>query len=148
MPIRRRSTAVVAVALALLIAAPAGSAPERRERRVKKAFTAEGSFYSNTGITHTEFIFKCPEMPASQGVDGYVIELPPYFTTRSSVATVKATGVSVGRQDIELSFYSYGCEQGELFNRAPVEVPPFTRYIIVEDLTGARVDFQLTLTEK
>lgn len=138
---------VLAIALVLVGLTPTTSSLAAGKRKPKK-FEVEGSFYGAGVITHSDFIFECPELPATQSVDAFVVEVPTEFGAKPSVATVVATSVSLDPA-VELSFYSYGCGQGEeLYLNPPVVVPAGTGYIVVQDLQGGNVNFKLTLTQK
>ncbi len=98
-------------------------------------------------MTHENFVVQCPEIPATQGVDAYVVEVPPEFGAKPSQVRVEATSVTA-EPTIELSFYGYGCDQGELYVGAPTTVPSGTRFIVVQDLQGVNVAFEATLTQR
>ena len=137
-------TAATAVAL-LGAALPAST--QAKPKRKPKTFTAEGMIVGTGFATHSHFILQCPEVPETQGADAYVVEVPMEFGAKPSEVTVTATSVSVDPA-VELSFYSYGCDQGDLYVNPPATVPAGTGYIVVQDTTGAAVDFELTLTQR
>lgn len=134
-------------ALSLVVTALPGTTHAAAKRKPPKKFTAEGLVAGTGVVTHSEFIAQCPGLPASQGVDAYVIEVPWEFGAKPSEATVEVTSVSLNPA-IELSFYGYGCDQGELYAEAPTTVPANTGFIVVQDLTGGNVNFELTLTQR
>lgn len=145
---RRTTKLVVGMTIVALLAAALPSATQARpKRKPPKVYKAEG-FVAGVGVvTHSNFIAQCPELPASQSVDAYVVEVPFDFGAAESQATVEATSVSLDPA-VELSFYTYGCDQGELYVPAPTTVPAGTGYIVVQDLSGGNVNFELTLTQR
>jgi hypothetical protein len=139
-------TAMVAVGM-LGAAVPATTQAKPKAKPKPKTFTASGLIAGAGFVTHSNFIAQCPEIPATQGVDAFVVEVPMEFAAKPSEATVKATSVSTDGT-VELSYYTYGCDQGELYANPPTTVPAGTGYIVVQDLFGGAVDFELTLTQK
>lgn len=144
---RNLKTMIAATAAFALVAGAAPGVTHAAAKRKPKTFTAEGTIAGTGAVTHSTFILQCPEPPTAQGVDAYVVEVPLDFGLKPSAVTVEATSVSYS-PEIELSFYSYGCDQGELYVPAPTTVPAGTGYIVVQDLQGGNVDFELTLTQK
>ncbi|HEV2757811.1 MAG TPA: hypothetical protein VG318_18785 [Actinomycetota bacterium] len=139
-----------AVTAAIAIGLLGGALPATTQagpKRKPKKFTASGLIAGAGLVTHSNFIAQCPDLPASQGVDAYVVEVPMEFGVKPSEATVKATSVSA-EPTVELSYYSYGCAQGELYVKAPATVPAGTGFIVVQDIQGGAVDFELTLTQR
>lgn len=132
-------------ALGLLVGALPGQT--YAAKRKPKKFTATGTVYGVGVVTHENFIVQCPEPPATQGVDAYVVEVPIEFGAKPSEVVVEATSVTV-EPTIELSFYGYGCDQGELYVPAPTTVPAGTGFIVVQDIQGGNLDFELTLTQR
>ncbi|MFN2587278.1 MAG: hypothetical protein ABR613_04035 [Actinomycetota bacterium] len=144
---RGLGTALTATIVVTLLGAALPGATQAAGKRKPKTFTAEGMVYGAGVVTHSNFIFECPALPTSQGADAYVVEVPMEFAAKPSRATVKATSVSL-EPTVELSFYTYGCEQGDLYVKAPTTVPAGTGYVVVQDLQGGAVDFELTLTQR
>lgn len=137
---------MLALSMALLFAAsapPSGAAPKRAK---KKTFKAEGTFYGVGVLTHENFIVQCPELPTTQGVDAYVVQVPIEFGSKDSIATVVAKSTTLDGV-VELSLYGFGCSQGELYLKPPLVVPAGTGFIIVQDLQGANGSFELKLTQ-
>ena len=93
------------------------------------------------GVTENEFGFQtCPEMPESQGVDGYVFELPDDFDVAGKDAT--ATGDSAAPQyNLDFAWYEADCTfidatvSGDADEIAPV--PAGTHFIVVNQAVGA-----------
>lgn len=143
----RIHTTLLAAAAAVALLAGVMPGASQAAKRKPKTFTAEGSIAGTGFVTHSSFILQCPEVPATQGVDAYVVEVPMEFGARPSNVTVEATSVTTD-PPIELSFYTYGCDQGDLYAEAPTTVPAGTGFIVVQDLQGGAVDFELTLTQR
>lgn len=144
---RMLKTAVAAAAVVGLLGGALPGTTHAAKRKPKpKTFTAEGTVAATGVMTHENFIVSCPEPPPTQGVDSYVVEVPMEFGAKPSQVVVEATSVTA-EPAIELSFYGFGCDQGELYVKAPTTVPAGTGFIVVQDLQGANVDFELTLTQ-
>ena len=137
---------LTAALVAALLTGALPASTQAKPKRKPKTFTAEGTVYGAGVVTHSSFIAQCPEVPTTQGVDAYVVEIPMELAAKPSEATVEATSL-VTDPSVELSFYTYGCEQGELYVGAPTTVPAGTGYIVVQDLNGAAFDFKLLLTQ-
>ena len=144
---RGLKTALTATIAVALLGAALPAATQAKPKRKPKTFTAEGLIVAAGVVTHSNFILQCPDLPASQGADAYVVEVPMEFGAKSSEVTVTATSVSAD-PTVELSFYDYGCGQGDLYVNPPTTVPAGTGYIVVQDLQGGAVDFELTLTQR
>lgn len=144
---RRTTKLIMTATIVAGMGAALPGATQAAGKREPKVYKAEGLIVGAGVATHSNFIFQCPELPASQGADAYVVEVPLEFGTKPSKVTVEATSVSLD-SEVELSFYSYGCEQGELYVNPPATVPAGTGFIVVQDLSGAAVDFELTLTQR
>lgn len=145
---RLKRTITTAITVGLLAGALPGAIEAAPRRKPKpKTFTAEGLIAAPGTVTHASWIAQCPEPPTAQGADAYIVEVPDEFTAKPSEAVVEATSVSTDNT-VELSFYDYGCGQGELYVPAPTTVPAGTKFIVVQDLGGGAVDFKLTLTQQ
>lgn len=115
-----------------------------------KTFVAEGNIAGPVGfITEPEWIVGCPDLPLTQGVDGYVVELPNRFSTADATAHVVGTN-STGIYDMDLHFYSADCERLAVADSTEVDeetsVYPTTRYILVEAYMGIDTNFRLEVT--
>jgi hypothetical protein len=101
------------------------------------------------GITQTEFVRRCA-LPATQGVDGYVIAIPPEHSTGDSVAT--ATGSAPGPYNLDLAFFTADCAfLGDSVTEAAnevAEVPIDTGFIVVNNALGFGVTFLLTVAAR
>ena len=132
---------VAAVAAgSLAIAAPSSAG----ERKKPLTFKASGSLLAPSpidlfgqGITRTEFTTACA-VPATQGLDGYVIELPKKMTLVDSTVYTEATGL-VGLNLLDLFFFSEDCtEMGDFLGSdegVPV-IPQGTKYVLVTNWFG------------
>ncbi len=104
------------------------------------------------GLTEGEFtlVNTCASMPASQGLDGYVIELPAEF--RLGTASLQVTGAdATGFYDMDAYFYDAGCSlmQGVslLEGSDPAgSVPPGATWVVVDLFVGAEATFDLKAT--
>lgn len=136
----------LALGLTLLLMLSAIGAPAAARRKPTKyqTFTEDGSTLvaGVTTITWFEFQLSCPEPPISQGVSGYLIELPDEFTTGTATATVQGAGSPGVIPDFSISVWSRSCEQ--LVNTQPVPqtVPAGGALVMVE----ADLDFGATFT--
>lgn len=98
------------------------------------------------GITQTEFAQRCA-MPVTQGLDAYVVPIPPEHATGDSIAT--ASGSAPGPYDLDLAFFTADCaflgeSASETLNET-AEVPIDTAYIVVNNAIGVGVSFLLTV---
>ena len=134
---------LAATLLGVIAAGPSGAAT----RRKPKKFTTTGSIAAFGLVTHYDFLLNCPSVPTTQGVDAYVVEVPAGFQLKPSEVTAEATSSVSTQPSLEMSFYSAGCDQGELYVESPTTVPAGTGYIVVQDLIGGAVEFELTLTQ-
>ena len=138
-------SAIVVSAAAILLIAPAGAA---------EGFAAEGDIVGANpgaslqgGATENEFAGSCSAEPASQGADGYVVELPEGFVGDGMTATV--TGDSAGPYDLDLVFYDVDCSFIEQSATEAADetapVAPTTRFIVVNQSLGADTHFCLVV---
>jgi hypothetical protein len=85
----------------------------------------------------------------TQGLGAFVVEVPDSFIWQPMRATAKSSAAASLQPGIEVTFYSSACERGGLFFVAPpVTVPRGTAFIVVEDVRGVDIEFELTLTRK
>ncbi|HVF52294.1 MAG TPA: hypothetical protein VNC78_01675 [Actinomycetota bacterium] len=141
----------VAVGLFLVLALSVVALPRARA----ETFEATGSIDGMNpaagtvgGVTENEFIANCA-VPASQGLDGYVVELPAAFGDGS--ATAQVTGDSLApAYDLDLAFYDAACAFIEqLATAAPDEggpVPAGTAWIVINQSVGGGTTFVLVVT--
>ncbi|MGI8774025.1 MAG: hypothetical protein ACR2KQ_03245 [Actinomycetota bacterium] len=157
----RRSLAVLMTAC-LLSGALAGTADAGKKKKKGKkkppiTFEAEGSllignpadFAAAAGLTRQDFLATCAE-PLSQGLDGYVIELPEEFYSLSAEVLIRGAD-PLALYDLDLFFFSADCSpRGEQATPDSDElgfIAPDTKYIFVSAFTGAEITFDVTVTE-
>ena len=152
-----RRAVVVAVTLGLL--AGAAVAPAEAKKKKKKApvtFTAEGSFalgnpgdLNDAGITRQEFLAQCA-VPATQGLDGFVIELDDKISAVTSNAQVTG-GDASGMHDLDLYFFDDACAPTGSSSTAAADefgvMPAGTQYVLVTAFTGLEVTFSFEAIE-
>ena len=150
-----RRALVIALVLSLLGGAMVGAADAKKKK--KKAapitFEASGSFHignptdfqAGAGITRNEFLNTCA-IPASQGVDGYVIELSEEISKVAALVTISGSDAT-GMHDLDGYFFSEDCSPlGEASTAAADEVgafPPGTKYVLVSAFFGMELVFDL-----
>lgn len=152
-----RRTILLAIITALLpgaLVAPAGAGPT--------SFEASGSFVvggedgwlagGSSNVTKREFVDSC-EIPTTQGVEGYVIQLPGALSQFAGEARVEWTQ-STPYDDIFMEFYGSECGfngQAGIYDAygESEEVGSFpagTSYVLVAATRGLLVEFVLTVT--
>ena len=109
-------------------------------------YYAEGHIHAGNpslffGVTENELAVFCSYPPDSQGVDGYVFELPEDFMLP---APATATGTSTGPHDLNVYFYDVACDFIGDENMANIPgadeegtIPAGTRYVVVDLFAGA-----------
>lgn len=103
------------------------------------------------GVTELEFVIakECAEMPATQGHDGHVIELPePY---RDGNATLALTGSdATGLYDYNVYLYDSNCSLMEPYIEEGADasgaIPAGAQWAVVDMVMGAEGSFKLTAT--
>lgn len=131
-----------AVVLGGLTAAPAHSKTQKQP----KTFRESGSIVTWGTVTHMDFIVECPNIPLTQGLDSYVVEIPPELWNVPAIVELEMSQVGAGGTGGNLAFYSTSCEQGELTVPTPTTLPYGTRFIVVEpDPFNANITFDLTI---
>jgi hypothetical protein len=155
----RRSFSIVLLAcvLAGAMALPADAAKKKRKKRKPPVtYTTKGSFaFANpatlegAGVTQNELMANCA-IPASQGLDGYVIELPAKVTKVASQVTASG-GDATGIYDLDMYFYNDACAPiGAASSAGDDEVgamPSGTKYVVVAAFWGVGVDFNFKSVE-
>ncbi|MDQ3986140.1 MAG: hypothetical protein M3280_06535, partial [Actinomycetota bacterium] len=108
-----RRTILVALILGLLAGALSMPADARKRKKLKPYVTTgsiavghPANFEAGVGVTRAEFTETCA-IPQSQGIDGYVVEIPK--THMKKPATASAVGSATGAYDLDLFFYSDSC---------------------------------------
>ena len=153
-----RRAIVVAVTLGLLAGAAVAPAEAKKKKKKKPpvTFQAEGSLITSNpgdlngaGITRNEFTAQCA-IPASQGLDGFVIELDEKISAVTSMVQVTGTDAT-GMHDLDLYFFDDGCgATGESSTEAADEFGTMvagTKYVLVTAFTGAEIAFTFEAEE-
>lgn len=152
-----------AIVLVLTCSLLAGAmiAPAEAKKKKKKAaapitFEASGAFalanpldLNDAGITRNEFQATCG-VPASQGVDGFVIELSEEISKVAATASISGTDAT-GIYDIDMYFYDADCALvGSASTEVANEVGLFaagTKWVVVTAFFGVELEFDLSATE-
>ncbi len=149
---------VVALVLGLLVAALVGPAEAGKKKRrpivVKKsgafALSNPTDFEAGAGIVRNEFMETCA-IPASQGLDGFVFQLPKNIRTRQAKATLTGSD-STGFYDLDMYFFTKSCESnGEVSTEAVHEqgiMPAGTRFVLISAYFGAELEFNFKAVAK
>lgn len=148
--------ALVACLLGAFVALPAEAKKKKRKKKPPVTFKAEGTLavanpatLEQGGVTQNEFIATCAA-PASQGLDGYVIELPAKVgkvTSKVSVTGGDATGI----YDLDMYYYDKDCGYKAASSTAGDDeigaMPSGTKYVVVAAFWGVDVDFEFKSVE-
>lgn len=98
------------------------------------------------GVTENEFVSSCSYPPASNGVDGWVFEIPEELGRGNSNVQSIGEGSPIGH-DLDLYFYSSSCSSlGGAASPAADEsgaVPFGTRYVVVDQWLGLNTDVHI-----
>ncbi|MBK5217721.1 MAG: discoidin domain-containing protein, partial [Propionibacteriales bacterium] len=101
------------------------------------------------GVTGTELTASCVSPPASQGVDGWVSDVPEGFD--DGVHTVTAAGDSVAPYDLDIYFYNSRCELiGDAASASADEsgvIPSGAKYVLTQLWLGVSVPVTLTMKD-
>ena len=143
---RRRAMPALLLAVSLLATLLALS-----PARAAETFTAQGHIQAAgpQGIseTDTEWKVTCPNLPESQGQDGYVFVLPEGFDATGTTTT--ATGETAETYDLDMNFYGANCLLvGASATEAADEsasTPDGTKYVAVVAFSGSDIDVTLTV---
>lgn len=155
---------LVAASLALtVVAAPSAVAGKKKKPPASKTrtitFEESGSMSVPGptgavlfGVTEGEFreVNMCGSMPASQGFDGWVVELPEDYRLGSATLTVLGADAT-GAFDMDAYFYDAGCAlMGDYsLTEGPDPagaIPPGARWIVVDLFAGLNATFDLAAT--
>lgn len=156
------TTAAAALLLAVAAAPPALAKKKKKPPApVTRTITFEESGSMSipgptgsvlSGLTEGEFtvVNECASMPMSQGLDGYVVELPAEF--QLGTATLQVLGAdATGMYDMDAYFYDAAC--GLMDGVSLTEgadpaggVPAGAKWVMVDLFVGANATFDLTAT--
>lgn len=152
-----RKSVITLLVPAMLVGSLLGPADAKKAKTKRPVtFEASGSIVlsqpldlMDVGITRTEFQSACSVPSVTQGVDGYVIELPPEVTavsTRVSAAGTSPTGVGL----LDLFFFDESCAaRGDIlgsFDGDPI-MPAGTKFVLVTNWLGDPTDFTFYAAE-
>ena len=103
------------------------------------------------GVTEGEFrvVNECASMPVSQGIDGWVVEVPPEF--QLGTASLEVLGAdTTGAYDLDVYFLDAGCTVMEPYMQGGVDpsgtILPGAAWIVVDLFAGANATFDLKAT--
>lgn len=148
---------LTALALVLGLVGAMTAAPALAGKKKKPiSFEASGSFaVANPGslegasITGNEFVETCA-IPATQGVDGFVVELSDEISNVMANVLV-AGGDATGIYDLDMYFFTADCAPvGAASTPDSDEIGAFpagTKYVLVNAFWGAEIEFELTATQ-
>ena len=131
-------------------------AKKAKKKKPPVTFEADGSIavanpadLLDVGITRSEFETSCSVPAVTQGVDGYVIELPPEVTAVTTRVFVTATSPS-GVGLIDMFFFDENCAgMGRILGSDDFDpiMAPKTKFVLVTNWLGDPTDFTFTATE-
>ncbi|MEA2435390.1 MAG: hypothetical protein QOG54_2847 [Actinomycetota bacterium] len=139
----------------LTVSEPDGAlATRRRTISVSKppVFTGEGHVQVGSYIvTSADFIFECPRTPPTQGIDGYLFELPEPLVKDNLTATIQATA-----EDNMIGLTTYAsiwtdeCDSVQIAYsegspRLSIDVPAGTQYIVAQIKGGSNINVTLSV---
>lgn len=162
-----RKSLVVALAAFLvlgMIGAPAATAKKKKKKKVKApvtqtiTFEQEGTIRAPAptslayfGVTDGEFLVahNCAEMPATQGHDAYIVEIPAEYQTGSGTLAIEGSDTT-GAHDFDIYLYDAGCSLMEPYITEGANpsgpILPGAKWAVVSMFTGANASFKLTGT--
>ena len=156
---------LVAMTLVLGVLAGPSALAGKKKKKKKAPVTREITFEESGsmivpgptgaalfGLTEAEFtqVHTCAQMPASQGVDGWVIEVPEEF--RLGTATVEVVGADAsGAHDFDLYFYDAGCSlMADVWLQDGADptgaIPGGASWMVIEMIVGGNATFDLKAT--
>ena len=152
---------IIVLVLACCLLSGAMFAPAASAKKKKKAppitFEASGAFeLSNPGdaeadasVTKSEFLQACA-IPASQGVDAYVVELSDEMSKVTAQVDLLGSDAA-GIYDLDMYYYGPDCAPtGSASTAEPEETGVFpvgTKWIVVSAYFGVQLEFALAATE-
>lgn len=104
------------------------------------------------GVTEGEFVqvSQCGGLPTTQGLDGWVVEVPEGLMLQGGQISVKGTGSAVPH-DLAIYFYDSGCGlmNDYTLNSGADEaglMPAGAAWIVLDALVGVNTTFELSAT--
>ncbi|HEX2240596.1 MAG TPA: hypothetical protein VHJ82_05595 [Actinomycetota bacterium] len=102
------------------------------------------------GVTEGEFVQTgCAGIPTTQGLDGWVIQVPAELMSQGGPVSLKGTGSAVPH-DLALYFYDSSCTLMDPQLNAGADeaglLPAGAAWIVIDSLVGANTTFTLTAT--
>ena len=152
---------VLALVLGLVVSI-VGPAGAKKKKKAPKPFVSEevtielghpvanGNSGSLASVTGQEFLNTCA-VPSTNGVDGWVFEVPAEY--QKIAASAEATGTSVtdaaSPADMDMYFFDETCKQVGQANAAGTDefgaMSPGVSYIFLHNYTGGPTTGQITL---
>ena len=159
---RKSLVAALAALLVLgLIGAPAATAKKKKKKAPVPqtiTFEQEGTIRAPAptsavyfGVTDGEFLVahECGQMPATQGHDAYIVEIPAEYQTGSGTLTVEGSDAT-GQYDLDVYFYDASCGLMEPYlTEGTNPAGPIlggAKWAVVTMIVGANASFKMTGT--
>ena len=142
-----KKTIVLGVVLALALVGPAAHAGKPKAKPYKSedvsVAVAHPIFFGNTGsinsITAKEFENTCA-VPSSNGLDGYVFEVPKQFSKIDAQIDAKGAGPGTAGYDLDIYLYDSTCKPTLAFNSEGTDetgfIPKGTPWVFVHNYLG------------
>jgi hypothetical protein len=103
------------------------------------------------GVTRTEFESDCEYTPRTNGVDGWVAEIPDHLADGTTALAASAVGSVTGVYDLDMYFYNESCGLLSAVENIGTDesgmIPAETAYVMVTNWVGEPVVVQLTTQE-
>ena len=150
-----RKLIAVAAALAVVVApsaASAGKKPKPYKSETVSIATGHPVFSSASGtvvsVTAQEFINTC-SIPASNGLDAYVFEVPAEYQNIEAKLEATGTGAAAPAYDVDVYTYDSSCVQNSAQNSPGTDQSGYlfkgTAFVLVHNYEPGPLDVQLTL---
>jgi len=118
------------------------------------------NWLAGTGVTRTEFESDCEYTPRTNGVDGWVTQIPAEFAGGLHTLHAKAADEGLGLRDMDIYFYNKDCSVLEAVELGDTDtmgvIPEGTAYAMVTNCgvfaaaactTGESIALSLSVTE-
>ena len=152
---------VLALVLGLVVSIIGPAGAKKKKKAPKPYVTEEVSielghpvFNGNSGtlvsVTAQEFMNTCA-VPSSNGVDGWVFEVPAEYQTIAASAEATGTGATdaAAPADMDMYFFDETCKQVGQANAAGTDefgaINPGVAFIFLHNYTGGPTTGQITL---